>query len=143
MKIDKADLRVISLAVAVLLFPILWILVLLVWKDAADAGNLFATAIVPLLVSIAAFFFILRKSGACIEKLRFLCRKLPAPLVSSIRFAAVGAGVVSAGMTIVILFLGHARPVNWNFDAIPAAAGVAFIACFVIGFAVGALRRQG
>lgn len=138
MNLESLVLRIMSIVLALILAPCLWLVAMLVQYELGGKGSM----IVPSLVSFAAFTLTCWKANGVLRvSLKVLRNKIREPWCSGVTVGVAGGFLGGSILLLAIVFLGHARPVGWELSEVVPFAALAFLSFLVVGLGIGMKRK--
>ena len=141
MELERFLSRLASVILGIVLFPVVMVIAAIGWLKVAGDNNfgIVLGAVVALSTSVLIIW-----KGACIFRklLETLRSRLPEPIYSCLAFGTSGALSTGGIMLVVILLLGHTRPMGWELDRIPTWMAIVFAICVVCILPSGIQRRR-
>ena len=139
MRLERVLSTVISVVFALVLSLIIGFLSAIAWFQ---LGGRNSGGICGSVAGFASFVLIVWKSDFIFQKLLDAMRKFPEPFRSSLEFGIVGGLLFGGVMLVGILFLGHTRPIGWDFNRVLPSTGLGFTLFVIGGLLVGTFRKR-
>ena len=140
MKVEIIAPVALALVAGMVASPVVGLVGSMLWFTVSEVGE---SAIIFFAIAGLAFALTFWKTLPLFRKIvRRAQKQVAEPMFSAVTMGVLGAFLVSGCLLAGILFLGHARPVSWDFGNIPIAVGLGFFLSLPIGFAVGTRRRK-